>query len=334
MEYDRDNQKLKTAQLPIHLRIPAPEPGPDPGPVLVDLHLSPDSRWLVADFNYNMSELIDLSTGDPRVPTEGFEITCWRFFTWAPGDIPRMIASDEEFPEEAVQIVDIDASKAETLVIGNMGDNTTIREVAYSADGKRLASGIVYPASKDYWKYKLAVVGLLDGERRELAEISRGAYFSNFSLKWSPDGNQLIWIAKVYSEGGDYSETQLWKADIRANTARTLSILGRSVQYDHPPVWSPDGSRIAVIKVEGVEQSKEATNNLYLIDPESGAEEQVTHFTDRRLSHLQWLPPGWIAFTLSTRTYGEIWVTNLDGSVQYPVAGPTLPNAPFIWSSK
>lgn len=336
LEYDRDNRQLKTAQLPIHLPIPAPQTGPDPGPVLLDLHLSPDSRWLVADFAYRMSLLIDLSTGDPRVPAEGFEIAFWRFFTWVPGDIPRMIASDEEFPEEAVQIVDLDAAKAETLVIRNFieDDNATIRALAYSPDGKKLANAVVYPATKDIRKTELAIVGLVGEERQVVAEIDGGGDILYSSMKWSPDGNYLIWITCVYYDKRGYSEDQLWMTDLRGNTSKVLNVLGRSVQYDHPPTWSPDGSMIAVIKVEGVKESKEDSSNLYLIDPETGEEKQVTHFTDRRLSHLQWLPSGWIAFTLSTRTYSEIWVTNPDGSVQFPVAGPTLPNAPFIWLSK
>ena len=111
-----------------------------------------------------------------------------------------------------------------------------------------------------------------------------------------------------------------------------VSVLGQMVEYDHSAVWSPDGRYIAGLKVEMVQDGKDAADNVYLFDLESGSAQQVTHLAGQKLSHLAWSPNGqWLAFTISRGDYGEIWVTNLDGTLTYPVAGPTLADAPFVW---
>jgi Tol biopolymer transport system component len=120
----------------------------------------------------------------------------------------------------------------------------------------------------------------------------------------------------------------------RRDDARMLAVLGRGVEVKHPAVWSPDGLSIAALFVEPREAGANDTN-VFLLDAGSGAKQQITHFADEQLSHLTWSPKGQsLAFTVARGAYGEIWATSLDGGQQYPIAGPTFSDAPFVWLSE
>lgn len=128
------------------------------------------------------------------------------------------------------------------------------------------------------------------------------------------------------------TQVQLWMADLSEGNVEALAVLGKAVEYYHSAAWSPDGRTIAALAVGEALEGKIIASNVLLFDVESETEQQITHFTDRRLSHLTWSPDGqWLAFTVSSGEYGEIWVTSSDGTLQYPVAGPTVPDAPFVW---
>src|SRR3972149_3358827 len=63
VQMDGQGQRWGQSDRLLNLTLSKPEPGPDPGPILIDLHVSPNHRWLVADFAYVGSQLVDLSSG-------------------------------------------------------------------------------------------------------------------------------------------------------------------------------------------------------------------------------------------------------------------------------
>jgi Tol biopolymer transport system component len=187
---------------------------------------------------------------------------------------------------------------------------------------------------RENWRVE---IGLREGEGQERKPILQmpalAVNVTNGSLRWSPREHKFIWSMYIAPENSSSeAQVQLWMADATRGKAEIVATLGEVVEYVHPAVWSPDGRYIAALKIEGVQDGKDSANNIYVFDPESGTERQITHFVDWRLSHLTWSPDGqWLAFTASKGEYGEIWVTSLDGTQQYPIAGPTLPDAPFLW---
>jgi len=207
-----------------------------------------------------------------------------------------------------------------------------VRAAAYSPDDVYLADAVIYPATMSNPKDELEV-GIRTGEqgkRVSLLRIPGGVMIPEHGLRWSPDSRWLIIVVDVAEKG---RSTQLWLIDIANGTTRMLMKLAEGAQYGHPAVWAPDGRNIAVLKVEpSAASGNKAFTNVYLVDPETGANKQITRFTNRRLSRLSWSPNArLVAFTLSQEDYGEIWVTDLDGIHQYPIAGPTVPDASFIW---
>ncbi len=166
------------------------------------------------------------------------------------------------------------------------------------------------------------------GARTPLLHMPGGGMTAEHSLRWSPDGRTLIFVADVHDGG---RRTQLWAIDVADGTSRLLTTLAQEVQYNHPAVWSPDGRYIAAI-VEEANGGGAVFDNIYLFTLESGTSRKVTHFSNRRLSHLTWSPDGsHLAFSVSLGDHGEIWMTTLDGTRQHPIAGPTTPDAPFVW---
>jgi hypothetical protein len=333
-----DQQGQQWAQLDSRLDLALPAPnvyGPDPGPVLLDLHLSPNGRWLVADFAYTGSRLVDLSSARevPLLPS-GSVLDQWYFCAWHPDGQHALIST-----REGLLLSDLASQEYEVLDYYSYPEfeHAQVSEIAYSPDGHWLADAVVYSpvyGDRENW---MVEIGLREGEGRERKPILQmpalAVNVTSGSLRWSPREHKFIWIMYIVPEdSSSEAQVQLWVADATRGKAEMLATLGEVVEYVHPAVWSPDGRYIAALKIEGVQDGKDSASNIYVLDPESGAERQITHFVDWRLSHLTWSPDGqWLAFTVSRGEYGEIWVTNLDGTQQYPVAGPTLPDAPFVW---
>jgi len=211
-------------------------------------------------------------------------------------------------------------------------EKPNLHALAYSPDSNSIAYGAIYPAKLGVRDAELMEIGIINkdrGQEHVLVEVDGGTYIVPNSLEWSPDGNKLIWVANVIDNEWN-PEAQLWIADINSGKAKILIIPARSVQYSHPAVWSPDGTSIAFIKIENNTLDMKSAENVFLIDPITETLTQLTQFTDRKASHLQWSPDGnWIAYTLTIGEYSEIWVADTKGN-HYPIAGPSLPNTPFI----
>ena len=333
--YDKKAENILTRKLPINLQIPIPLNGPDPGPILLGLYRSPNSRWLAADFAYSGSQLIDLQSGNTKELDNNFKSSYWKFLAWVDTDPPTLVASDQEYPNGKVQSVNLSTGLARPITFPEVVDeNSSLRVMTSTADEEKVAIGVVLPSEAGTGQTEKAIVRLEGSEKRELAVIDGGVSFVDQSLQWSPDRKKLIWIVKIVKDGGE-SETQLWIGNFNSGEFEILDILAKSVQFNAPAVWSPDGSSIAFLKTEVNSQDQRAEENAYLINLVTGEEKQITHFSGLHLSNLQWLPDGkWLAFTVPRENYGEIWMTNLDGSIISPIAGPTLPNAPFLITTK
>ncbi len=329
---DQRGQRWAQSDARLNLELPAPNVyAIERGPILIDLHLSPNNNWLVADFAYTGADLVDMSSGQRRPLTADFPAHYeWHFYAWHPDGQHALVST--RYPEEGFLLIDLISQEYKVIDFPRSEfGHSYVRAAAYSPDGTQLADAVVYPAtvSNPSEEIEIGIRAGEQGTRRSLLRLPSGDMVAEHSLRWSPDGRTLIFVADVH-DGGRH--TQLWAINIAEGTSRLLTTLAKEVQYNHPAVWSPDGRYIAVIKVEDVRDGKSVADNVYLLDPVSGAEQQITQFHGQRLSHLTWSPDGqWLAFTIAMGDYGEIWVTDLAGTQPYPIAGPTVPDAPFVW---
>lgn len=332
---DTGNKAVEFSPLNFQLEMPAPITGPDPGSIIVNMHLSPDSRWLVADYAYGSSQLIDLQSGKSRNLVVGLPSQYWKFGSWVSSNPVKLTVFGSEIPINNAKMINVETGELEQAALLEQGaiiEDGDLVGITYSPNGNNYAIAVVTPPTagiRDKW---VGEVCLNDCKTKKIAEIEGGASFVDGSLQWSPDQKNLIWAVVVTGDEGKL-EAELWIYNFDSEVAKRINILGTSVKNIYPPVWSPDGSKIAVLKTVLSNNGKEEIQNLFLIDVETGEETQLPAFSNNQISHLQWLPDGdWLAFTLSKGDYGEIWITKLDGKTYFPIAGPTLPKAPYILS--
>ncbi|MBI5564584.1 MAG: PD40 domain-containing protein [Chloroflexi bacterium] len=289
-----------------------------PGPTLENLYPSSSQPLIIADVAYGESVqpiLVDLSSATSR-PI--FQSRKGRFLAWTADGQNALVASDEgmqlfnpasqeyvsvnfRFPELEPRYYHVDA-------------------VAYSPDGSLLADAITYfpTVSKSTSEVEIGLSKIAQNTRTVVTRLP-GDQAIPHSVAWSPDGQNLVvvLVVGIYDIDLTNDDTQLWLIDRAAGTSKILA-QGLS---PYPAVWSPNGKTIAFLK----------TNKLYLLDLATGTERQIAHLAGRQIQSFRWSAVGnQLVFSVSLGDYSEIWRTNLNGTQQHPIAGPSAPNAPFV----
>jgi dipeptidyl aminopeptidase/acylaminoacyl peptidase len=145
--------------------------------------------------------------------------------------------------------------------------------------------------------------------------------------RWSPNGQRIAFI-RIPDSATPFTVGELWVMDADGSGARRLA--EADAGHGTPPAWSPDGQYVAFVARENAEDaladvsSTALISNLYLVNADTGALTQVTHFEDSRVQDLSWMPGSdAIAFTvvvddrmtvfLQNGTSGEMQQVMLDG---------------------
>jgi dipeptidyl aminopeptidase/acylaminoacyl peptidase len=85
---------------------------------------------------------------------------------------------------------------------------------------------------------------------------------------WSPDSRSIAFI----SSKTDYWSDDLWMIDVAAGSARQLS---QGLMASSTPVWSPDGTQIALLGTSKSEYWYEDLAYIYVVDPVTGNERKI-----------------------------------------------------------
>lgn len=121
-------------------------------------------------------------------------------------------------------------------------------------------------------------------------------------VRWSPDAQQLAFI-KIPDTQTPFTVGEFWVMGVDGANARKLADADSG--HGYAANWSPDGMRIAFVvrenpQDENADQMSEALiSNIYIVDVETGALNQITNFTDGRAETPLWSPDGnTLAFTV------------------------------------
>lgn len=302
--------------------------GPGRYASLYSLHMSKDGRSFVAIVAYgeeSRSLWIDPESGrvEPISPDPDHE----DFYAWGPDR--QIFAGNSVYMVPDIWLLDLITRdyRVFDFPVSEYG-YSRVGAIATSPDGLIVADASLYRRTSPDENDRVEI-GLqpLSGGGREILTV-----FQDFrdvdiqQLDWSPDGKSLtlsLFVRGIGPEGSH--DSQLWLVDVDSGstTFLTHNLLLTA--------WSPDAQHIAFTREETGPEGL-PSNNLWLFESTSFNEVPLTDYADQYISSIAWSPSGQeLAFVVTFGDYGEVWITSLDGTEQYPVAGPTTPYAPIIW---
>jgi WD40 repeat protein len=300
-------------------------------PKLARFHISPDHRYLVADAAYgeeSKSYWMDpVSWQFKPIATDSRHED---FLAWGPDH--QVLAGNRMYVENDIWVIDLHTGEHRTFV--SPGTGLSYRLIATSPDGLLVADANLKESTFSDPGSEIEI-GLQSLEREDRVSLAtfgmpESVDIPEQNLAWSPDGKYLSLFLLTDAPSGDPwgSDGQLWLVNVESGKAEMRA---NKLMVYQPPRWSPDGRYIAFVKAEHPFQSG-IPANLWLLDLATSTEIPLTHYSDRRVTSVAWSPEGSaLVFSVELGDYAEVWITSLDGTEQYPIAGPTPRYAPVGW---
>ena len=154
--------------------------------------------------------------------------------------------------------------------------------------------------SQDVW-----VVPAAGGAPRQVASKSMDADEVRFEAKWAPDGKHLVFV----SNKAAWDRDDLWLAPAAGGEPQRLTT---AIRTRFTPVWSPDGSQIALQAFRHEEFSYGDMTDLYIVD--------VAARRERKLPLPTWISgqPAWspdgkeLIVSIVDRADTNLWRVGLD----------------------
>lgn len=134
------------------------------------------------------------------------------------------------------------------------------RTPRFSPDGGAIAFYSTGSGHQDIWL--VAADG--SAPARQLTEAAMPLDDPRFAPAWSPDAREIAYV----SNASDYWHDDIWIVDVATGARRQVS---RSLMAMSSPVWSPDGTRIAVFGTAKNEYWYEDLAYIYVLEEWGGS---------------------------------------------------------------
>jgi eukaryotic-like serine/threonine-protein kinase len=199
---------------------------------------TPDGRRLLTLDQDKTLRLWELADGHVLWVLDGGDDSTWHLMTLAMRPNARLAAVSGAFPP--IRLVDLETGQ----VVGRLeGRQKLVRALAFSHDGKHLASG-----DGDVGRSEPGEVRIWDVDRRETVQIFRGHTESIFALDFRKDGDRLV------SASQDQT-VRVWDL----NTGQEALTLHGHTGAVRCAAFSPDGLRLATAGADQVIRVWDAT---------------------------------------------------------------------------
>ena len=219
-----------------------------------------------------------------------------------------------------IYAVDINSSEEHTIVSRSVNSGRDDRyrngggiglatHFDISPDGSKIAySTCRYPGTAthgppSYWEFSYEiVVSNIDGSNTK--RLTRNDHFDNFPA-WSPDGTKIAFFSdRDPAHGPAELAGRLVIYDMETGQSRDIVLpLGDRVA-PHPPAWSPDGRRIALVAFEDDVRVRRA---LYTVEADGSNLARISY----AVSEPSWSPDGQ---RIAVVAVGNLYTFAPDGS--------------------
>src|SRR5690606_30420081 len=217
--------------------------------------ISPDGQWLAVSGRGADGAgiyLLPASAGPDDAPS-----------FWVQGSSPHWAPDSRRIVYVAggdIFVAERGSTEGRPIVTGLPG----VRSPLFSPSGDQVAFYSTASGHQDIW----LVPADGTGEPRQLTRESMAADNTRGDPAWSPDGRYIAYI----SNKADYWADDIWVSDVTTGEARQVS---RRIMAQGSPVWSSDGSRIAVYGTAKDGFWYHDLLDIYIIDVAAGVEKRL-----------------------------------------------------------
>jgi hypothetical protein len=316
-------------------------------PRLLALQMTSDSAYFAyqaAEREGANWELYEMSSGKNLSIKERYGFGLVEFYRWSPDGKYFLAFINKDDSRASASLIGIEDGKRVVLKAAEHdGILPEIDDMAFSPDGDLIAAALSYhpySGKNNPWMNEISIWKAGDPSSREiLCRGENGKDTEIHTLKWSPDGQKLLWVGGLETADVEHWVLYLWLADRSTGKCEPIIEMGIARGQGFPVSgkfsadWSPDGSQVAVHLID--EKDGNSLYRIALLDINSRTVMDLVGPTQNVLSNVQFSPYGSLIFySISRIDYGEIWAVSLEGGSTTLIAGPTTISAPFWFDKK
>jgi Tol biopolymer transport system component len=283
---------------------------PDCG--LYNLYPSPHGTFLALELSCPSGQSVLFLDSETAALTQAFPDADSHFLAWtADGDAiyisvdsaarPRILRVDVKGNQEQIPITEL------TYDMAAAPDNKSFTFI--------FSRGLGF--GSEIWSAKR------DGNVVKLLLADSNNYIS--FARFPPNGKQIAFI-KILDSQTPFTIGELWVMDASGSAPRLLAKVDAG--HGYAANWSPDGTKIAFVVRENMEDESADTNagalvsNIYIVDAASGKTTQITKFENAQVETPTWSPDGnIIAFQVVTNDRMEVHIANMQtGETRFLIA--------------
>jgi hypothetical protein len=185
--------------------------------------------------------------------------------------------------------------RREPSVVYRAPEGQTIRDLAWSPDGARLAVVVGSPLGAGH-------VLTMAGTGDDVREVTHGRDVSSASVAWSPDGHRLVYDLGRSAHPGRGQPLVVSRAD--GSDAHVITPPhGLAVA----PAWSPDGRLIAYVEAYAPGEFADRTGSIQVMPAAGGAAHTVSDAYDGQ--DPSWAPDSRTVYFASSWQNGQGFVS-------------------------